>query len=431
MTQTPVSQVTRHISDPVHLIQMENRRRAFNNYVNNRLPHHIGAVARAGSSIYDTYKRVKPHYDFAKKSVNSLKRIAKEQMPRASKKAAISKYGPKKRGYKGRRQARRRTRKKQSKSVTVRQSGNLASASYVNVKYKKSKIYGIIKPLTGTLQYSGNYSGQWGTSQAQTTARQYSNILGTILTGTNYDSVIKAYYNNLPTTNPFYQKWPDVTKGDTGVRPFFMNVTQKYEMLNQTEATTHVDIYTVMANTSTDYEDPLTTWTSAIVYDKGSGGGGTTPTLNFPQMRPQMFKQFNLRWKTIQHTSVELLPGIVHTHTFKYKPNRFIEYSHILDYPMIKGITYATFAVARGTPVDNVKGVQGVQTVSYAPVKIDYVVTENYTWKMLNIMPRNHYYTNAMGNLVYDETSALLHLYQQNQSGGAGPVDLNDENLMG
>jgi len=324
-------------------------------------------------------------------------------------------------------------KRKRKKNLIVRQKGDTSSKSFVAMSYKQSKIFGMVKAASGTLQYSGTYSDQWGTSQLQTLARQYSKILGSVLAFSNYDSVVKAYYNNLPITNPFYQKYPTVLNGDTGIKPMFMSVSQKFELLNQTEATTHVDIYTVMANVSTDYEDPLTTWTSSIAYDKGSGGGGTTPTLNFPQMRPQQFKNFNLRWKTVQRTSVELLPGIVHTHTFNFKPKRVIEYSHIADYNMVKGITYVTFAVARGTPVDNTKGVQGVQTISYSPVKIDFVATENYTWKLLNVMPANHYYTNVMGNLTYNEAliSPAGAIWQQNQSGGAGPADLNDETIMG
>lgn len=316
------------------------------------------------------------------------------------------------------------------RTQTVYQGGDTSSKSGVAIRYKPQKIFGTYKALSGNLQYSGTYSSQLMTTQGQTLARQYSKVIGTIMTGTNYDSVLQAYYNNLHSSNPYFQKYPQILNGDVGIKPLFTNITQKYEMLNQTEAATHVDIYTVMCNNSQDdYEDPISCWTNAIIYDKG-GSAGTTPTVNFPQDKPINHKAFNRKWKIVKITSVELLPGVTHTHFFSFSPKRIVDYMHSQEYRMIKGITYATFLIARGTIVDNTKGVQGTQTVSYSPVKIDYVVTEHYNWRLLNVLPANQYYTNAMGNLTYDETVTGA-LYQQNAVSGAGPTNLNDETLMG
>lgn len=332
------------------------------------------------------------------------------------------------RGPGSRTKPKRKKRNKKYKKIT--QHNDPASKSNVQVNYKPQKIYGIYKKLTGNLQYTGNYSSQLMTSNAQNLNRQYSKVLGTVFTGANYDSVLQAYYNNLPVTDPHYQKYPTVLKGDVGIKPLFKSCFQKYELLNQTEATCHADIYTFMCNNSQDdYEDVPSAWANAIQYDKGSVAG-VTPTVNFPGATPVSHKYFNRKWKMIQKTSVELLPGVVHTHFFRFAPKRIIDYDYSCEFRMIKGITYTTFMILRGTPIDNTKGVQGVQTVSYSPVKVDYVVTEHYNWGLLNVMPANHYYTNVMGSLTYDE-SVVGALFQQNQSGGAGPVNLNDETLMG
>jgi len=342
-----------------------------------------------------------------------------------------------------RKRTRTRTARTKRRKYRITQFGGRASQSNVSIKYKPQKIAKIYKTLTGLLQYTTTTAAQLHTDVGQTLQRQYSSLAGTMYTGTDYGAVVNTYRHNVSDADPWQDAIPTTTSnwGDLQLKPLMISANQIYEFINQTESTTWLDIYTVMAKTTGTYESPITTWTNAMLTDAGtkyvSGSDGVTGTINFPGDFPQRHKQFNMTWKTIKKHQIELLPGVVHKHSVSVKLNRIVDYEYMSKFSMVKGITYATFIVCRGTPADNTLGMDQTpaQVVTYAPVKIDWVLRNHYNFKLLQQSAANHWYNNQLGNLTYGETygplAGTINLYQQNQSGGAGPANLGDPNNIG
>lgn len=341
-------------------------------------------------------------------------------------------------GKKGRRRNRKKprrptytqTKRKKKKQIIVRQDGNHQSNSMITLRYKPQKISKLASRLSNLNQYTTTSSDQLMTANNQTLHRQYSKAWDHLLNGPDYGALIQTYFNNLPTLDPFYLHTPQTT--GQGLKTVINTMTSRTEIINQTLAATWVDIYLLMAKTTGAYEDPGTTWTNAIGSDKGNSGAsasGTNPTVNYPGMTPQMCKQFNLTWKTIKKIRVELQPGVTHVHTSRIHLNRIIDYDYFAKYSMIKGLTFAHYIIANGTPVDDTTGTGGTQIVTFAPVKLDFIMKHHYTFRILSEAPSNHFYNNTLGTKTYKDTQTD-HVYQANLATDGTPVDLATPGLI-
>lgn len=324
-----------------------------------------------------------------------------------------------------------RQRKKSRGNMLIRQSNNQSSFTSVNVKYKKQKLSRGYKLISNLSQYTTTSPGYFGTVAGQTLARQYSATIGHWFNGTDYGALINTYFQNLESTDPYFGLIP--TSGNLAMKTLIQGVRAQFQIINQTEAISLARIYIVMAKTTGTYEDPLTTWTNSIDSDSGNDsavGPGTNPTINYPGSFPTEHKQFNLTWKVVSCKKIELQPGITHNHTFALNINRVIDYDYFSKFSMIKGITFAAFIVAQGTPGDTTRGPNpGLgMTVNYAPVKIDWILQNHYKFRVATKLPGNHYYQSTLGTKTLTDTTGL---YQQNGVSGTGPVDLTQFTLFG
>lgn len=397
---------------------------------------------RAASTAYEVYKVGTQLY----KSYKSAKAASiKTGMPIAGKKRksehnpgsykrhhtmitpTMKRYWAKRARRNARLRPKKGIRYSKRKRVTHVSAGDPKAHTYVSIAYKRMFIGKMYQMISGKNQYSAIFTRQLHTANNQNVNRQYSQLTATAFNGTDVGAIVNAYFNNLKNNDPYFQKLPG--NEDQGFNVHLQSMTLKADLLNQTEAPTFVDIYTVMAKTTGTYESPITTWTNAILSDKGSGSVGTQ---NFPHDKPTYHKQFNLTWKVVKVQKILLNPGITHHHRFTFKVNRLTDWDYWRKYSMIKGITHATFIVAHGTPCDDTQGMSqaGPQIVTWTPVKIDTVGQVHYNWRMLAKMVANHYYESGLGNLNYTGTGTPT-LYQQNAVSGTGPTNLNVEALIG
>lgn len=316
------------------------------------------------------------------------------------------------------------------KSVTVKsQPGAIITHSKFAPKLHHSKVNKIHRTLSNLLHYETIQSAQLLTTDDTTDHRQMAIVAETLWTGVDYGAVVNTAFDNLGPGNPFFGYHPGTEPlgGDRGMKVLLEGCTSEIEMMNQTEGSVMLWVYNLVANTNALYEDPLTTWATALTLTASSPAViGTTGTRNFPNMDPRTYKQFNAIWKTERKTMVHLTPGQSHRHKSFYKLNRLTDYSYFTRFTMVKGITRATVIVGRGQVGDNTLGMKGLQVVSYAPVKIDMTIQHKYKTRILSSFPSNYYYLNGLGTVTYDEDVATDHLYINNPDTGT-VTDTHDQ----
>lgn len=173
------------------------------------------------------------------------------------------------------------------------------------------------------------------TSAALTTDTAFTH-LGTALNAASALANITA----VPTTNK------------QSMKALLDKFTSKTTYFNKNaNADQNLTIYNVIAR-NTNYlaaagvaTDPLTSWTTALTDE-----GNVASYLNMNQL-PTMGKNFNMNWKVLKKTNVELAAGRQHVHEFTFKPKMLIDTEYFSKYQNIKGITCFEFVIHWGAPV--------------------------------------------------------------------------------
>lgn len=294
------------------------------------------------------------------------------------------------------------------------------SVSACFVKYKPMKIAKTYRDLSNLLQYTSIDTTQVMHTDDTSLQRQQTKMIDHLWNGNDFGAIINTAFDNLVATDPFAGQHPGTTgagPNQTGMKVFLQSCVSDIEIINQAEHAGWFTLYVLAAKTTGTYEDPTTTWTNAITSDKGLVLG-TTPSISFPGIEPTMHKQFNLTWKVVKKIVIHMLPGSTHRHKSFFKINRLIDYDYFTKYTMVKGITFAHMCTARGSVGDNTIGVKGTQIVNYAPVKFDCVFKHHYKSRILSTFPTNHFYSNNMSTITYDEDVTTDHLYVNNPTTG-------------
>lgn len=306
------------------------------------------------------------------------------------------------------------------------QPGGIITHSYHRPKMHHSKVNKVYKVLANLCKYETLVPGQLMTADDSTNHRQASATVDHIWNGTDYGALVNQAYDNLVATNPMYQKHP--ATGELGQKVLLESCESIIEMTNMTEGSVMCWLYVLVANTTGTFEDPLTTWATAIESDKGSVSG-TTGTRNFPFTTPDQNLQFRKTWKIEKKVMVHLTPGQTHKHKSIFNLGRLTDYDYWSKFTMVKGITRTHMLTGRGQLGDNTLGVKGTQTLTFAPIKIDMCIHHLYKTRILNTFPANTYYLNSLTSLTYDEDVTTDHLYINNPVTG-GVTDTHDTSTI-
>lgn len=157
-----------------------------------------------------------------------------------------------------------------------------------------------------------------------------------------------------------------------------------------------IDIYDLVARqTSEPYNGSLVDWQNAI----GGTDGGVSTSETVYDAKPTANKEFNLQWRVVKKTTVDLGQGRSHKHVFNFQVNRLMDTDYIRKYGMIKGITCNQLIIMRGGQL--VKGqILGISQVTTGDGEIFWECTTKARGRNVSFIPRK--------NLVYNNLQATL-----------------------
>jgi len=152
-----------------------------------------------------------------------------------------------------------------------------------------------------------------------------------------------------------------------------------------------IDIYDCVSKiTQPSLEAPALTWANAIASETANTSGFAVGNYN---QNPTQFKKFNIKWKVIKKTRVELGEGRTHKHVFQFKPNRFIDTAYGEEFQQIRGITVSQLLVIRGGQA--VRDV-GSGAVGIGSVRLMYEATAKYTVRPTLYTPKKTLFFNNL-----------------------------------
>lgn len=180
---------------------------------------------------------------------------------------------------------------------------------------------------------------------------------------------------------------------------------------NQAPTSVEFEIYDLMCkSTSTNYEDPKVCWEDGI--DDINQGASTVTTALQPYSAPTTSKRFNIAWKIMNVTKVELAAGRTHEHKFIKKLNLPIDTQYAAQYAQIKGVTHTQLIVLRGGLGDSNNN-RTIGTVGFTAAKLLVVNRVKTNARLVSDNPR-----------IYVQNSGLIttepaNVYVQDEGSGA------------
>lgn len=191
-------------------------------------------------------------------------------------------------------------------------------------------------------------------------------------------------------------------------KTMFQDVISETELTNASAAYATLQIYDCVSRiTKVDYTAPDSDWVVGLTEQYGNGMGGTYPASShqFPGSVPTESKLFNMNWKIVKKSLIELGTGRGHLHRFHFHPNRIVDTEYAMHYAQIKGITTCTMFVYRGAVVDDTAstGAPVVGLVSTADIKIVYTEHMKYRMRGLDVFPRATYQKNNLSFSISDK----------------------------
>lgn len=165
------------------------------------------------------------------------------------------------------------------------------------------------------------------------------------------------------------------------------------EFTNQGPATCNVTLYNLMCKSSAEtFQYPETVWAQGLSDQTGIDGNSNLT----PWTGPTTSKRFNMNWKVMKKTVIELGPGRGHIHTFKHIINRPIDTEYAYQFLQIKGVTTCVMMVVQGYPGDSVKDYNSVVTPTIGPSKVVGITRQQ--WIVRNIVAATRH-TQHLNNL--------------------------------
>jgi len=201
-----------------------------------------------------------------------------------------------------------------------------------------------------------------------------------------------------------------------GVQPVEFHIHSldvSIDILNSSSANMHLDLYTIVARKDiplssfnggtpltqiNDVATPTSAW-QAGVGTQDLSNNGIAPASQIGAI-PQDSVLFNNYYGVVSKKTIVLAPNGQHCHKMSFKPN-FTLNQNLIDTQVkylngLKGLTYYTMAVARGSPcqVGGALEEEGITTSSYGQLRA--VVCERYTYSFLQTTGKTLFTVNTL-----------------------------------
>ena len=285
--------------------------------------------------------------------------------------------------------AKTKTQTKKKESI-IKSPPTGISNSFCNVKYKPSKGYYTEVKITNASTYE--IITQGGILRTPTLQNVASGMIAYGNLGTNYVDMLKLFTQMQKQTNAVSQ--PDISTWNHSYKIVIENMRLETLYRNQSPVLAMVDIYDLVSKvTKPTMTDPALDWSQGLVNQETANV--LLPT--FPSAVPTASKLFNINWKIIKRTRLQLVPGREHKHVFVFTPRRIIDTEYAATFGQIRGITTVRMMVSKGgladdfqnntTPISTIK-------VNIEPTKIIWLDQAKFTTRMVSVLPRNGYQVN-------------------------------------
>jgi len=240
--------------------------------------------------------------------------------------------------------------KTKSRDRTIVSSGHgIITNSKVSIKYKKQKFDKLLHTIYPSSTVQTNTSGQLSSNVAtQANVNTVYVFQGGAASGGNPTNA------NLPTMDLY--KFANMNNAFTD--PVNVNSAEKKLLLTSYDSEmlitsacsviSFVEIYDLVAKTTGPFEIPTQLWEQGVINARDTF---TQNDFNVYNAKPTQSKAFNLKWKVLKRTSVQLVGGATHRHKFNISLRRLVDTDHFYNNGMVRGITCAQFIVVKGGQV--------------------------------------------------------------------------------
>lgn len=134
-------------------------------------------------------------------------------------------------------------------------------------------------------------------------------------------------------------------------------ITYETSFTNNTPSCVKLTLYDCMAKTTAETTsasaDTRACWITGLGDESGFVGAANA---YFPGSVPTNSKYFNMKWKIIKKTVIQLGPGMTHYHKKHFAPKRLLDLEYVNKEISIKGLTTELLVVAEGMPTTSVTG---------------------------------------------------------------------------
>jgi len=240
--------------------------------------------------------------------------------------------------------------KTQTRDRTIISSGHgIITNSKVSIKYKKQKFDKLLHTIYPSSTVQTNTSGQLSSGVAtQANVNTVYALLGGPASGgipTNANLATLDLYKFANYNNTFTDP---VNINSAEKKLLITSYDSEMLITSASSVISFVEIYDVVAKTTGNFEIPTDNWSQGII---NSRDNFTQNDFNVYNARPTQSKSFNLKWKVLKRTSVQLVGGATHRHKFSISLRRLIDTDHFYNNGMVRGITCAQFIVVKGGQV--------------------------------------------------------------------------------
>jgi hypothetical protein len=295
--------------------------------------------------------------------------------------------------------------------VTAPASG--LSHSYSKMIYKKKPLIRnqdkIHEPTIYETINSGQYLGFGGRQAVNTGSVNFLYAPAPNAFSVNLKSICNVALQYLNTTGTYVGN-PAIQANQQSMKFILDSNNTISEFTNQSLGSCELEIYDLVSRVSTAvYIDPTVIWQQGLVNEDVSI---ISPIQTTIFNTPTSSKAFNLTWKIVKRTKIELGPGRSHEHVWNFKPNVLIDSEHFNIFNQVKGLTTAQMIVQRGLLGDTVVGYM-TGAVTTTESKLDFVVRNKTIIRPMQVFPRHYYQVNnlsaGLGNLnIVQEGSGLV-----------------------
>lgn len=251
--------------------------------------------------------------------------------------------------------------------------------------------------------------------------------LGTSTEQVFSSSRLKSLFNTgsvfYDTATPQINQEQNPPAGYGGRKFYVKSCTSNIQLVNQGPTTCKATLYILTSrNTEENYaRSSNAEWAAGLI---DTTGPWTVGSINDVDAKPTDAKGFNMKWNVVKKVQMFLNAGQEHVISYKFQPNRWVDYDYVDEYDTIKGITHEYLLVQHGLMGDDTANWAGGSSYQ-TPTKLAGSITDHYTGTIVRSYPRIHYQVSGFTAVTPINGGAATKIYGIVDASGA-TVDTTD-----